>query len=129
VRRAALLTLVVLVCMGQTGDALRVRAGICTDRPCFQRAQIGFAPANIRVELYVKPHEDNVAAGYGLTCDGALIHESRFDLHGRASGPTFYTTYRDVGPGYCQGTAAIVRKDDEGTITRHAAMSEPVIVR
>lgn len=123
--RAAALLVLVLVSMAQTGDALRVRAGICQNKTCTERARVAFAPADVNVQVYVAQHPGNRALVYGLFCDGIDVSETRAQVDGDADPPLFIRNYKDVGAGECQAVAVLQRADG----SRHTARSDRLILR
>lgn len=116
--RVLALLLVTATAMAQTDDALRIRAAICTNKGCTKRALIGFAPATVRVEVYITQHPGNRAVRYGLSCDGVMVQESLGQVDGDADPPVFVREYQRVWAGECVAVAALARvtlvKDDDG---------------
>ena len=123
--RIVLLIACVLACMAQSGDALRVRAAICQNKTCTERARVAFAPATVNVQVYIAQHPGNRALVYGLFCDGIEVSETRAQVDGDADPPLFIRNYKEIGPGECQAVAILQRADG----SRHTARSEPLILQ
>jgi hypothetical protein len=88
---------------------VRVTAGICekVGKKCARmRAAHAFAPARVRVDVYLAPHPDNVGLSYGLVCDGLPVQESGAS----PVPPMIFQEYRDVGKGECVAVATLQRR-------------------
>jgi hypothetical protein len=114
VRRAAALTLAVLMLAAQQGDGKpTARASICLNRECSRTAGQGFEPATIRVTYAVPRHADNRIAEFAVFCSSGAEYRSRWVV-----------SYPDVAAGECLAVIAVQRSD--GSVVE--GKSQPVRV-
>lgn len=106
-RRAALLAIAILACLAQAGDTLRIRASICQDRKCMKRTQVAFAPARVRVEVFVPRALDGRRMAYGVVCDGAPVTESIVDVDADYA-PLYIAEYPGIDAGECYAEAHLI---------------------
>jgi hypothetical protein len=126
VRRAAALTLAVLMLAAQQGDGKpTARASICLNRECSRTAGQGFEPATIRVTYAVPRHADNRIAEFAVFCSSGAEYRSRWELDGeREVIPSWVVSYPDVAAGECLAVSAVQRSD--GSVVE--GKSQPVRV-
>lgn len=106
--RIPLLILAVLACLAPKADTapLRVRASVCENKGCTKRGQIAFAPALVRLEVFVSRSLDARRMAYGLLCDDVPVSESKVDVQADYA-PIYIRNLRDVGAGECYGIAVL----------------------
>lgn len=110
-RRAAALIAAVFLCAMQSGDAVRVRAGICEDARCRTLTNVHLEPVRVYVFVIVPMHPENRWLDYGLVCNGEAVKQTGpIDLKAHPA-PSYTTEYANVRAGECWAVAIVERAD------------------
>lgn len=125
-RRLFLLFFVVLFCMGQSGDAVRVRAGICEDRKCLKLIPAKLEPATIAAYIYVAAPREGYLV-FGIVCDGEeRARSGPVDVTSNPA-PVYQREYRNIGSGQCVAVARLTRPD--GSLVTAQSLPVHVLAR